>query len=115
MLDLKSGITLKQAYDYISALIEANLDNIKAYQEALEANSEVSDEELDALEHKEQYTPEDMLTLARATGLDYTLRNSPQLPDDFNDKFRNAVSNLYTLRNKFKPRQEVTNANTSTN
>lgn len=113
IIDPKTGITLYQIYKFIEKIIDDNLDNIKAYQEDLEANYDVDDDELDALEAKEHLDPQDILTLARAQGKDFYLQNAESLPDNYNDEFRTATNNFFNLRKRFRPQPEVTNGVTN--
>lgn len=101
----KTGLTLRQVYDFLSNLIDSNRDSIMSLKESIDQDYEVPDDVLDALEHKEKLTPEDIRTLAKAVGMDYELLTSKELPDDFNDRFCSAVDNLYTLRNKYRPKK----------
>lgn len=102
ILDPETGLTLKQVYDFLSDTIDYNKDGIKALRDTINSDYEVSDDTLDALEHKKQLTPNDVRTLARAVGMDYELLTSKELAPDFNDRFAKAVSNLWTIRNKYK-------------
>lgn len=102
ILNPKTGLTVKMAYDFINDLIASNKDNIMALKECIDKDYEVSDEVLDSLEHKENLSPDDIRTLARAAGLDYEMLTSKELPEDFGDRFNSAVECLYALRNKFK-------------
>lgn len=105
IINPKTGLTLRQTYDFLSNLIDSNRDNIIALKESIDQDYEVPDDVLDTLEHKEKLTPEDILTLAKAVGMDYELLTSKELPDDFNDRFCSAVDNLYILRNKYRPKK----------
>lgn len=102
ILDPETGLTLKQVYDFLSDTLDYNADGIKALRDTINSDYEVSDDVLDALEHKEQMTPNDIRTLARAVGMDYELLTSKELAPDFNDRFARAVNNLYAIRNKYK-------------
>lgn len=102
ILDPETGLTLKQVYDFLSDTLDYNADSIKALRDTINKDYEVSDDVLDALEHKEQMTPNDVRTLARAVGMDYELLTSKELAPDFNDRFAKAVNNLYAIRNKYK-------------
>lgn len=102
ILDPETGLTLKQVYDFLSDTLDYNADSIKALRDTINKDYEVSDDVLDALEHKEQLTPNDVRTLARAVGMDYELLTSKELAPDFNDRFAKAVNNLYAIRNKYK-------------
>lgn len=102
ILDPETGLTLKQVYDFLSDTLDFNKDGIKALRDTINKDYEVSDDVLDALEHKEQMTPDDVRTLARAVGMDYELLTSKELAPDFNERFAKAVNNLYTIRNKYK-------------
>lgn len=114
IVDLKTGITLWQIYKYLSQLIDDNLDNIKAYQEDLEANYDIDDDVIDALENKQDaYTSDDMLDLARAQGKDYYLQHAETLPDNYNDEFRTNTKKYFDLRKRFRPQLEVTNGITN--
>ena len=118
IIDPKTGITLYQVYKFIEKIIDDNLDNIKAYQEDLEANYDIDDDVIDALENKQDaYTSDDMLDLARAQGKDYYLQNAETLPDNYNDEFRAGTKKYFDLRKRFRPQQqtqpEVTNGSTN--
>ena len=102
ILDPETGLTLKQVYDFLSDTLDYNADGIKALRDTINSDYEVSDDVLDALEHKEQMTPNDIRTLARAVGMDYELLTSKELAPDFNDRFARAVNSLYAIRNKYK-------------
>lgn len=102
ILDPETGLTLKQVYDFLSDTLDYNADSIKALRDTINKDYEVSDDVLDALEHKEQMTPNDVRTLARAVGMDYELLTSKDLAPDFNDRFAKAVNDLYAIRNKYK-------------
>ena len=102
ILNPKTGLTVKMAYDFINNLIASNKDNIMELKECIDKDYEVPDEVLDSLEHKENLSPDDIRTLARATGLDYEMLTSKELPEDFGDRFNSAVEGLYALRNQFK-------------
>ena len=102
ILDPETGLTLKQVYDFLSDTLDYNADGIKALRDTINSDYEVSDDVLDALEHKEQMTPNDIRTLARAVGMDYELLTSKELAPDFNDRFAKAVNNLYAIRNKYR-------------
>lgn len=102
ILDPETGLTLKQVYDFLSDTLDYNKDGIKALRDTINSDYEVSDDVLDALEHKEQLTPNDVRTLARAVGMDYELLTSKELTPDFNDRFAKAVNDLYAIRNKYK-------------
>lgn len=102
ILDPETGLTLKQVYDFLSDTLDYNKDGIKALRDTINSDYEVSDDVLDALEHKEQMTPNDVRTLARAVGMDYELLTSKELAPDFNDRFAKAVNDLYAIRNKYK-------------
>ena len=112
ILDPRTNLTLHQAYNFLSDLVDANMDNITELRDAIEKDYEVPDEVLDELEHKEQLTPNDIATLARAVGMDYELLTSKELPKDFEDRFNTSVNNLYAIRNKYKPK-EACNADTT--
>lgn len=119
MIDLKTGIKLWQIYKFISKLIDENMDNIQDYKDTLEYNyNDIDDDELDALENKQQYTPEDMGVWSRATGYDYLLQNADKLPDNFVDTLRAAVNSYNAIRKQLRPKQpqpqqpEVQNADT---
>ena len=106
IIDPKTGITLYQIYKFIEKIIEDNWDNIVAYRDDLMANYDIDDDELDALENKQDaYTADDMLTLARAQGKDYYLQNAESLPDNYNDEFRTATNNFFNLRKRFRPQK----------
>lgn len=114
IIDLKTGITLYQIYKFIEKIIDDNWDNIVAYRDDLMANYDVDDNELDALENKQEaYTPDDMLTLARAQGKDYYLQNAESLPDNYSDEFRTNTKKYFDLRKRFRPQPEVTNGITN--
>lgn len=113
ILDPQSGITLRQVFEYLCDIAAQNKPAIEEFAKDIESDYEVPDDVLDSLEHKESYTPDDIRTLARAVGMDYDLLTSDKLPEDFNDRFNNAVSNLYTLRNKYRQKQEVPDASTN--
>ena len=102
ILDPETGLTLKQVYDFLSDTLDYNADSIKALRDTINKDYEVPDDVIDALEHKEQMTPNDIRTLARAVGMDYELLTSKELAPDFNDRFAKAVNNLYAIRNKYK-------------
>lgn len=102
ILDPETGLTLKQVYDFLSDTLDYNKDGIKALRDTINSDYEVSDDVLDTLEHKEQLTPNDIRTLARAVGMDYELLTSKELAPDFNDRFAKAVNDLYVIRNKYK-------------
>ena len=105
IIDPKTGMTLQRAHELISDILESNKDSIMTLKASIDKDYEVPDDVLDALEHKEQYTPDDIRTLARAVGMDYELLTSKELPEDFNDRFCAAVDDLYTLRNKYRPKK----------
>ena len=106
MIDLKTGIKLWQIYKFISKLIDENMNNIQDYKDTLEYNyNDIDDDELDALENKQQYTPEDMGVWSRATGYDYLLQNADKLPDNFVDTLRTAVNSYNAIRKQFRPKQ----------
>ena len=105
IINPKTGLTLRQIYDFLSILIDSNRDSIMALKELIDQDYEVSDDVLDALEHKEKLTPEDICILAKAVGMIYELLTSKTLPDDFIDRFCSAVDNLYTLRNRYRPKK----------
>lgn len=114
IIDPKTGITLYQIYMFIKKIIEDNWDDIVAYFNDLVANYDVDDAEQDALENKQEaYTPDDMLTLARAQGKDYYLQNAETLPDNYNDEFMTNTKKYFDLRKYFKPQPEVTNGITN--
>lgn len=102
ILDPETGLTLKQVYDFLSDTLDYNKDGIKALRDTINSDYEVSDDVLNALEHKEQMTPDDIRTLARAVGMDYELLTSKELAPDFNDRFIKAVANLWAIRNKYR-------------
>lgn len=107
VIDLKTGIKLWQIYKFISKLIDENMKNIQDYKDTLEYNyNDIDDDELDALENKQQYTPEDMGVWSRATGYDYLLQNADKLPDNFVDTLRTAVNSYNALRKQFRPKQQ---------
>ena len=114
ILDPKTGVTLKDVADFLSDMFDYNKDGIESLRDTINKDYEVSDDVLDALEHKEQMTPDDIRTLARAVGMDYELLTSDELAPDFGDRFNKAVANLYKVRNKYKmqPKQEVPDAST---
>ena len=119
-IDLKTGITLWQAYKFLKEIIEANWDNIRAYRDDLRANYELDDDELEALMQKEKYGPEDMPTIARVCAQDYNLKRADKLPDDFNNNLIQTFNNICNMYKKFKPQQpqqtqpqEVPNAGTN--
>lgn len=113
ILDPETGLTLKQVYDFLSDTIDYNKDGIKALRDTINSDYEVSDDTLDALEHKERLTPNDVRTLARAVGMDYELLTSKELAPDFNDRFAKAVSNLWAIRNKYKGGKDGSTNNTA--
>lgn len=102
ILDPETGLTLKQVYDFLSDTLDYNADGIKSLRDTINTDYEVPDEILDTLEHKEQLTPNDIRTLARAVGMDYELLTSKELAPDFKDRFAKAVNGLYSVRNKYK-------------
>ena len=104
-IDLKTGITLWQAYKFLKEIIEANWDNILAYRDDLRANYELDDDELEALMQKEKYGPEDMPTIARVCAQDYNLKRADKLPDDFNNNLIQTFNNICNMYKKFKPQQ----------
>lgn len=115
ILDPETGLTLKQVYDFLSDTLDYNADGIKSLRDTINSDYEVPDETLNALEHKEQLTPNDIRTLARAVGMDYELLTSKELAPDFNDRFAKAVDNMYKIRNRFKAGGNNVSTNTSAN
>lgn len=115
ILDPETGLTLKQVYDFLSDTLDYNADGIKSLRDTINSDYEVPDETLDTLEHKEQLTPNDIRTLARAVGMDYELLTSKELAPDFKDRFAKAVDNMYKIRNRFKAGGKNGCTNTSAN
>ena len=73
-------------------------DELRKLDAELSGGSSNSDDE-------EKLTPEDICILAKAVGMIYELLTSKTLPDDFIDRFCSAVDNLYTLRNRYRPKK----------
>lgn len=102
ILNVETGLTLKALVDFLRWFITQNKDAILQLKDTISKDYEVPDADLDALEHKQDYSPNDIRTLLRATGMDYDFLTSDQLPDNFEEDFRNRVQGMYNIRNQFK-------------
>lgn len=109
ILDPQTGLTLEDTFKFMRLLVRASKDNLTELKDAIQADYEVPDETLDALENKQELTPNDIRTLARAVGMDYELLMNKDLTPDFQDRFNNAVNNLWNIRKQYRLQPEVQN------
>lgn len=107
ILDPRSGLKLEDVYKFMRLLVRANKDNLNELRDAIFADYDVPNETLYALKDKQELDPNDIRTLARATGMDYELLMNDEPAPDFQDRFIGAVNNLWNILSQYNLQPEA--------